>query len=42
MFQMVWAATKQLGCAAKKCSSLNAFGRNIKNALYLVCYYYPR
>ncbi|XP_029653452.1 cysteine-rich secretory protein LCCL domain-containing 2 [Octopus sinensis] len=40
--QMVWANTTHVGCSAINCPSLQAFGRSVSNAKYLVCFYYPR
>lgn len=39
--QVVWAKTRKVGCAIEKCNYLYAFGRPIKNAWYLACYYDP-
>ncbi|GAB1603813.1 cysteine-rich secretory protein LCCL domain-containing 2-like [Argonauta hians] len=39
--QMVWAKTTHVGCSAVTCSNLQAFGRYVSNALYLVCFYDP-
>ncbi|XP_059147631.1 trichohyalin-like [Physella acuta] len=40
--QVVWSYTTNVGCSAHVCPNLNVGGRMIKNAMYLVCFYYPR
>ncbi|XP_062593362.1 peptidase inhibitor 15-A-like [Saccostrea cucullata] len=40
--QVVWAKTRKVGCAMEKCNYLQAFGRPVKNAWYLACYYDPK
>ncbi|CAL1536412.1 unnamed protein product [Lymnaea stagnalis] len=40
--QVVWSYTTTVGCAAHVCPALSVSGRYIKDAMYLVCYYYPR
>lgn len=39
--QIVWAQTRKVGCAIEKCNYLYAFGKPIKNAWYLACFYDP-
>ncbi|XP_033943351.1 peptidase inhibitor R3HDML [Pseudochaenichthys georgianus] len=37
--QMVWASTKKVGCAVRKCSNMKVFGNTWKEATLLVCNY---
>ncbi|XP_012943242.2 uncharacterized protein LOC101862896 [Aplysia californica] len=39
---MVWSYTISIGCSAVVCPSLTTRTRAVKDAMYLVCYYYPR
>ena len=40
--QLVWAETREVGCAIKKCPSLTAFGQRVKDAWYIGCWYDPK
>ncbi|XP_011454703.3 peptidase inhibitor 15-A [Magallana gigas] len=40
--QIVWAKTRKVGCAIEKCDYLHGFGRPIKDAWYLACFYDPK
>ncbi|XP_067679330.1 uncharacterized protein [Haliotis asinina] len=41
--QLVWHSTNAVGCAATRCGQLGGLiGSQVRNAFYLVCFYYPR
>lgn len=40
--QLVWSATREVGCAIKKCPSLKVFGQSVKDAWYIGCWYTPQ
>ncbi|KAH3782883.1 hypothetical protein DPMN_160805, partial [Dreissena polymorpha] len=40
--QLVWSQTREVGCAIRKCPSLTAFGKSVKNGWYLGCWYDPK
>lgn len=38
---MMWATTRDVGCALKKCPLLTSADINYTNAWFLACYYSP-
>lgn len=41
-FQMVWAKTDEVGCAAQRCAKLNLVEEFVPNGWFITCLYNPK
>lgn len=39
--QVIWHNTREVGCAMKRCPTMNMFGQSIENAWFFGCWYDP-